>query len=286
MKVIDSHVHIYPPEFERDRDSIAAREPWFDQLTSSKVQKWGTADELVAAMDASGMECAFATSFAFRDQGLCRAANDYVLDAAQRFPGRIKPLVVVSPCAAGMEAELARCAEAGAVGVGELFPNGQGFDISDRSQTWRLAGNCRERGLFLSFHTAEQAGHNYPGKGTYGADKAAKFCLNHPDTKVIFAHFGGGLWAYEAMPEMKLTLANVYYDTAAWPWLYGPAILDAVIAIGAGHKILYGSDWPILNFARFGILLAQTKLTVEQRGAFLRENAANLLHWQMNEAAQ
>ena len=284
VKVIDAHVHVYPPEFERDRDRIAAAEPWFDILTSSKVQKWGTAEQLIEAMDASGVETSFVTSFAFRSQELCRLANDYVLDAARRWPGRIRPLAVVSPLAPGLEKEIARCAEAGAVGLGELFPDGQCFDLADRSQTWRLVGASRERGLFLSFHTAEQAGHQYPGKGCYGADKAAKFCFNHPGVKVVFAHFGGGLWAYEAMPEMKLALADVYYDTAAWPWLYGPQVLDAIFAIGAGNKIMYGSDWPILNFSRFEKLLAGTGLSDEQKYAFLRGNAAKFLNSSDTEA--
>ena len=284
VKIIDAHVHIYPAEFERDRDKIAAAEPWFDILTSSKVQKWGTAEQLIAAMNESGVESSFATSFAFRSQEMCRLANDYVLEVARRYPGRIRPLAVVSPLARGMEQEVARCAEQGAVGVGELFPDGQSFDLADRSQTWRLAECCRERGLFISFHTAEQAGHQYPGKGGYGADKAAKFCFNHPDVKVVFAHFGGGLWAYEAMPEMKLALANARYDTAAWPWLYGPSILDAIFAIGAGDKIMYGSDWPILNFSRFEKLLAGTGLSDEQKYAFLRGNAAKFLNSSDTEA--
>ncbi len=276
MKIIDAHVHIYPPEVERDREKIAAREPWFDLLSHSKVQKWGTAEELIDTMDKNSIESAFVTSFAFRDQGLCRMVNDYVLDSAHRYPGRISPLVVVSPSHAGAEEEIARCADAGAIGVGELFPDGQNFDISDIRQTWRLAGTCCEHGLFIMFHSAEQAGHKYPGKGSTGADKAAAFCINHPEVKVIFAHFGGGLWAFEAMPEMKLALSNVYYDTAALPWLYGCEVIDAIFAIGAGHKLLFGSDWPILEFPRYQKLFAKTKLNEEQRTALLYENAKKL----------
>ena len=52
--VFDAHVHIYPEFLKKERDRIAAREPWFELLTSSKVQKWGTAEELVAAMDEAG----------------------------------------------------------------------------------------------------------------------------------------------------------------------------------------------------------------------------------------
>jgi predicted TIM-barrel fold metal-dependent hydrolase len=275
--IIDGHVHIYPPEFERSREKIAEREPWFKALTESKVHKWGTAEELIEAMDAAGIECAIAGGFAFLDQGLCRESNDYVLDAARRHPDRIVPMAAVSPAARGMEREIERCAEMGAVGIGELFPDGQGFDISDRRQTWRLAGAADERGLFIMLHTAEQVGHSYAGKGRTGAREAAAFCLGHPGTRVIFAHFGGGLWAYEAMPEMRMALADARYDTAAWPWLYSARIADAIFASGAGDKIIFGSDWPILKFARYGKLIGESKITEEERNKLLYINAGKLL---------
>lgn len=277
MNIIDGHVHVYPPYIEEKRDEIAEREHWFGVLTGSGVNKWGTADGLIRQMDGDGIGKSFVTGFAFMDQGLCREVNDYVLDAASRYPGRIAPLAVVSPLAPGAAEEIARCAAKGAVGVGELFPDGQGFDITDEAQTRGLAEACAEAGLFLMLHTAEQVGHSYPGKGTIGAEQAARFCLNHPETRVVLAHFGGGLWAYEAMPEMKKALSNAWYDTAAWPWLYTPEIIDAIFAAGAGHKIIYGSDWPILSYHRYERLAARLKISPEQKELLFSANAERLL---------
>ena len=277
MKIIDSHVHVYPEFLKKERDRIAAREPWFELLTSSKVQKWGTAEELVAAMDEAGIESSLVTTFAFRDQGLCREMNDYVLDAARRYPGRILPLAVVSPARPGALEEAARAFDAGALGLGELFPDGQGFDLASPAPLRDLCTLCEARGKFMLFHTAEQAGHQYAGKGAYGAREAAAFCRNFPMTRVVFAHFGGGLWAFEAMPEMRLLLQNARYDTAAWPWLYGPEILDAISAIGAGDKIFFGSDWPILGFQRYEKLAAQTKLSDAEKEKLFGGNVREFL---------
>ena len=277
MKIIDAHAHIYPPELRRDQEKIAAKERWFDILSHSSVNKWGTADELVAAMDENGVQSTYATTFAFHDQGLCREMNDYVLDAAKRYPGRILPMAVVFPNRPGAAAEIARCAETGAVGIGELFPDGQNLDLKDTMHTWRLVAACAEHKLFIMFHTAEQAGHQYPGKGAVGATDAAKFCYNHPEAHVIFAHFGAGLWAFEAMPEMKMILANARYDTAAMPWLYQEQINDAIFAIGAGDKLLFGTDWPILSVPRYQKILARTKLTEEEKNRLLFQNAQNFL---------
>lgn len=276
-KIIDSHVHIYPEFLRKECDAIAAREPWFDLLTSSKVQKWGTADELIAAMDAADIESSFVTTFAFRDQGLCREMNDYLFDAAHRFPGRIVPLAVVSPLAAGAECEAERAFDMGAAGLGELFPDGQSFDLRLPEHLRVLCGICSEREKFMLFHTAEQAGHNYAGKGAYGAREAAAFCRNFPLVRVIFAHFGGGLWVFSAMPEMHLLMRNAMFDTAAWPWLYSHEVMDAIFAIGAGDKILFGSDWPILNFSRYEKLIARTNLSDTQKTSLLYGNACRLL---------
>lgn len=270
-------MHVFPPEIKRDCEKISEREPWFKVMANSKVHRWGTAESLISHMDLQGIKSSFVTGFAFRDQGLCRVMNDYVLDAASKYSGRIIPLAVVSPCAKGATEEILRCAEQGAAGVGELFPDGQELNISDAGQTWRMAGACVEAGMFIMFHTAEQVGHRYPGKGQTGAAEAAAFCMNHPQAKVVFAHFGGGLWAYESMPEMRLALSNAYYDTAAWPWLYDPRVIEGIFAVGAGDKILFGTDWPILEYSRFETILARTSLTEEQRSLLLSKNAQKLL---------
>lgn len=276
MKIIDAHVHIYPEFLERERERVAAREPWFELLTSSKVQRWGTAEELVEAMDEAGIERSVVTTFAFRDQGLCREMNDYALEAARRFPGRITPLAVVSPTRPGAAREAERAFGLGAAGIGELFPDGQAFDLQDGAALREVCELCRERGKNILFHTAEQAGHQYAGKGRYGAREAAAFCRSFPLVSVTFAHFGGGLWAFEAMPEMRRLLANVSYDTAAWPWLYDARIIDAIFASGAGDKIMFGSDWPILDFKRYEKLVAASALTEPQKESLLSTSAGKI----------
>ena len=275
--IIDVHTHVYPDEFVREQEKISEREPHFDLLTHNRVHKWGNADDLVRRMDETGVAQSWVFGFAFRDPGLCRACNDYVIDAVRRYPDRLKGFASVPPMSRGFVAEIERCADAGLIGVGELFPQGQGFAIDDMRQTWRLAAVLQERGLLLNVHTAEPVGHDYDGKGNVGPKEAAGFCVNHPDVKVIFAHFGGGLWLYEAMPEMKLYLRNAYYDTAAWPFLYDEKIMSAAKALGVTGKMLYGTDWPILDRTRFDGRIESCGLGDEEKEAFLCGNARRLL---------
>src|SRR5919202_329112 len=53
--IVDAHVHLFPPEFARDRAALAARDPWFD-LTygagTGHAARMATVEELVAALGA------------------------------------------------------------------------------------------------------------------------------------------------------------------------------------------------------------------------------------------
>jgi len=101
-----------------------------------------------------------------------------------------------------MEREIARCHDAGAAGVGELFPWGQQFDLAGNEAS-QLASYCCERGLPLLLHVNEPVGHEYAGKGTVSVKEAANFALGHPQLQIIYAHWGGGLLFYELMARTK-----------------------------------------------------------------------------------
>jgi len=274
---IDAHVHVFPPEIEKNCKKIAETEPHFGAICSGKVHKWGTAGDVVARMDIDGLDQAWVTGFAFRDPGLCRLCNDYVMDTVGSHQGRILGLAVVNPMSRGFEEEIGRCHDAGFIGVGELFPCGQVFDITDPRQTWRLVAACHERGMFLMLHVAEQVGHDYPGKGDVGPNEAAAFCANHPEVQAVFAHMGGGLWTYETMPGMKVVLQNAWYDTAAAPYLYSPDVFRAAVAAGAGGKLLYGSDFPLLGAERYEKMFASSGLDEAALAGIRGLNALSLL---------
>lgn len=275
--IIDSHVHIYPPEVIRDVEKIGCSEPHFSELTSCRIHRWAGAEDVIAKMDEEGVDVSWVFGFAFNDLGLCRLCNDYVIDSVKRFPHRLRGLAVVPPLARGFEEEAIRCREEGLIGIGEIFPQGQNFDLTDIRQTWKLAGVADELGMFLLIHSAEPVGHDYAGKGNVCPGEAAEFCIHHPEVRVLFAHFGGGLWLYELMPEMKLALSNVWYDSAAWPWLYEPSIFAAIEAAGLEDKILFGSDFPILACSRYFDRLKSSRVSEKTAEKFLSLNALSLL---------
>ncbi len=277
--IVDAHIHVLPPEIIGDHKRIAEKEPWFAILCASRACRMFSAEQLVAEMDEDGVDQGWLCGFGFLDQGLCRLCNDYIDETARRWPGRFERLAVVSPLDPGAEREILSCAERGFIGVGEIFPDGQRIDISDMRQTWRLNASAHEAGMFLFFHTAEPLGRDYSGKGDTGPEEAMQFCVNHPEAKVLFAHWGGGLWLFESLLRMRSVLRNAWYDTAATPFIYETSIFDAAFAAGVGHKILFGSDAPILRVGRYHDMLARTALSSAQKEALLGGNHKRFLNF-------
>jgi len=260
--IIDAHVHTFPPELVRDRTAFLARDTWFATLYASPRAAMVTAEEVIAAMDAGGVARSVVFGFAFRDQGLCGLVNDYVLEAVATYPDRLAGLCCVSPQEPGAVAELERCLDAGMKGCGELAPDGQGLTAewaggggarrpAARAGLGQVAACLTERGLPLLMHSNEAVGHDYAGKGGFTLEHCLALATAYPDLNIVLAHMGGGLFVYELMPEVRRTLSRVYYDTAAVPYLYDPEVYRVAVSCAGPHKIIFGSDFPLLPVGRY-----------------------------------
>jgi predicted TIM-barrel fold metal-dependent hydrolase len=278
MSKIDFHVHITPPEISADWRKYAEKEPYFSMLSHGPRNKFASAPDIIAALDTAGFDKAVVFGFAFNDAGLCRYVNDYVIDSVTRYPDRLIGFMVVPPGGVELEDEIQRCHTAGLRGVGELFPEGQGFDIADTRQTAALATACTHFNIPLLIHANEPLGHHYPGKTKTSLRSLEQFIENNPGLEIVLAHWGGGLLFYETMPEMREKCRNVYYDTAAAPLLYDPSVYRAASAIGLSEKILFGSDFPLLPHSRYIDALATSGISLSEQERILGGNAIKLLN--------
>jgi len=275
MSRIDFHVHVTPPEIIARRQSYTDREPYFALLSKNPHNMYAEAEEVVSMLDDSGFDMAVVFGFGFKDPGLCRLVNDYVIEKVRAFPERLVGFMSVSPGGKGVEKEIARCYDAGLKGVGEIFPTGQGFAIDDRSETRALVGACVERNIPLILHAGEPVGHRYIGKTDANLRKIECFIEDSQGLHIVLAHWGGGFLFYEAMPEVREKCRNVYYDTAATPFLYDKSIYRAALALGLGGKIIFGSDFPLLPPSRY--LPPLETLPLPERDRILGGNAERLL---------
>ncbi|MBM3944142.1 MAG: amidohydrolase [SAR202 cluster bacterium] len=277
MPVIDAHTHIFPPEVRDHRDRYLARDATLREMYADPKAKMATVDDLLTAMDEDGVDVSVVMGPGWTDPGLARESNDYIIECVRKHPRRLVGFGGVNPAWGSKAAdEAARCAKAGLRGIGELHPDTQGFDVTDRAVMAPLMEAVQAHRLIVTVHTSEPAGHAYAGKGKTTPDRVLKLVTNFPDVPFILAHWGGGLPFYALMPEVGKALANTYVDTAASPFLYDARVFDAVAAAMGAERILLGSDYPLLRHSRLRAHLDASKLSATAKRAVLGGTAARL----------
>ena len=278
LPVVDAHTHLFPDEVVADRQRFLDRDPWFGQTFGHPAAKTASAEELIASMDEAGIARSIVCGWPWRDPGLCRAHNDYLADVGRLHPDRISWLGIVNPVDADAAAETSRCAELGAVGIGELNADGQGFDWDEPHHLRAFAETCIERDFPALIHTSEPVGHRYPGKGHATPEKLLEFLVAFPELKVVAAHWGGGLPFYELMPEVAKLTKNVVYDSAASMYLYGFDVFPVVERLVGAQRILFGSDFPVLKQRRFLKRVLGSGISPDAVGDILSNNASRVFH--------
>jgi uncharacterized protein len=275
---IDTHTHVFAPEVVQQRDRLFARDPYFRQLYEHPRARLATAEDLLAELDRSGFDLAVACGWGWTDHALCVEQNDYLIEVARRYPGRVLGFAAVQPTAgAAAVREAERAIGAGLRGIGELMPHGQGFALDQTELLAPLAELAVALDVPILTHTSEPVGHLYPGKGEVTLQTVLHLATSRPELKLICAHWGGGLPFYELMPEVAAAAANLWYDTAASPYLYDPRVYATVRALVGSERILFGTDFPLLRIDRCARQVRESGLPPEEVDAILGGNAARLL---------
>jgi predicted TIM-barrel fold metal-dependent hydrolase len=138
---------------------------------------------------------------------------------------------------------------------------------------------CRDRGRPVLIHTNEPVGHAYPGKTPNTLAQIYHMVKRFPANTIVLAHWGGGLFFFNLLKkEVKERLRNVYFDTAASPYLYNPAVYSIAIQTIGAEKVLFGSDFPLLPPGRYFREMEQAGLSSRERELICGLNAARLLN--------
>jgi uncharacterized protein len=276
--IIDFHTHIFPPKVKNNRQRYIDSDPCFAVLYENPKAKLITAEELIASMDTSGVDISVVQNIGWTTHELCVETNDYILEAINRYPDRLVGFCSVQPLSIDASIkEIERCAGGGIKGVGEIRPDIQMLDLGDEEIMKPFVETLIKYNMILLTHTSEPAGHLYPGKGTVSPEILYPFITSYPALTIVCAHWGGGLPFYALMPEVEKALKNVYFDSAASPFIYNPRIYEQIVKLIGEDKILFGSDYPLLEQSRMIKEIKIQNLTEEMKIKILGENARKLL---------
>lgn len=251
--IIDAHTHIFPEKIRRNREAYFTDEPAFKELYRSPKSRMIGARDMLAAMDDGQVDKAVVFGFPWKDPLLYKQHNDYISEAVSRYPHRFIGLGCFDPFSDGAAEEALRCLQkAGLSGIGELAFYQTGFENTDLPGLQPVMEICRDLDLPVMIHASEPIGHSYPGKTPNILAQIYQLVQTFPQNKIILAHWGGGLFFFSLLKkEVKESLKNVYFDTAASPYLYDVDVYRVAVQRVGVEKILFGSDYPLLPPARY-----------------------------------
>ena len=208
-------------------------------------------------------------------------ANEEVAAAAARHPDVLIPFASISPHrgAAGVTAARRLVTEHGVRGF-KFHPSLQGF-FPDDPLAYPLYQAIEELGVPALFHSGQTGiGAGMPGGGGIRLkysdpmrldDVAADF----PGMTVVIAH-PSFPWQDEAL-AVATHKANVYIDLSGWSPKYFPPQLVQYANTLLKHKVLFGSDFPLIAPDRWMADFDALPIKDEVRPLVLKDNAIRML---------
>jgi predicted TIM-barrel fold metal-dependent hydrolase len=276
--IIDCHTHAFFRQIRESRADFFSTEPAFKLLYQTYKARLVGAKEIVAAMDEEGVDKSIVFGFPWQNADTCRRHNDYIIEAVIKFPTRLIGFCCLDPFISGAAVEVERCLKAGLSGVGELAFYRLGIDDSRLDRLDPIMEVCSKAKVPVMIHTNEPVGHLYPGKSPNTLAQIYKMVKRFADNSLILAHWGGGIFFYNLLKkEVRESLENVYFDTAASPFLYDPLIYQLAKQLVGIDKILLGTDFPLLKPRRYFNELDAAGLSNAEKKRICGGNAADLL---------
>ena len=275
--IIDAHTHLLPVSVVKNRRSFFRRDEAFRLLYENEKARLASPEDLLEIMDREGVHRSVICGFSWEDPVLCREGNDFLWECRDRHPGRFLPLACFSlRSLREAEKERDRCLTKGFAGIGELAFYRSGLSSEKIRRLTAVLNPLKGKGLPVLLHTHEPVGHEYPGKSGGALLPVFRLLQALPDVTFVLAHWGGGFFFYELMPEVARAAAGVFYDTAASPFLYRPLIYPLALKIVGKDRILFGSDYPLLSPKRYFSEMAEARLPAPVQARIQGLNAQRL----------
>jgi predicted TIM-barrel fold metal-dependent hydrolase len=262
VEAIDTHVHIESDghgHFALDQELLDASAAYYRQRKMAAV---------VFTVDAH-------TAL-----GQPALSSEAIVAAGADHGDVIIPFASVDPHdGASAVARLRDLAAAGARGL-KLHPSLQDFMPNDRAW-YPLYETAQELALPTVFHTGQTGiGAGLPGgrgiKLRYSDPMLIDdVAADHPGLPIVLAH-PSVPWQ-DAAISMATHKANVFIDLSGWsPKYFPPQLVRAANSL-LKHKVLFGSDFPVITPDRWLADFGQLDIKPEVRPLILKDNAARLL---------
>ncbi len=275
---IDAVVNIWTREAlsgRPDREEFYRRKVKVDQASFEGV----SLEEMIGRMDEAGIERAFliAAKVGMLGHPSCyHVPYGLVADAVQKYPDRFLGLAGVDPTE-GMSGvrELERAVrEYGFIGA-HSYPHW--FELApDHARYYPFYAKCVELEIPIQLQVGQSLIYDrrYPRRSVGRPITFDTVACDFPELKLIGIHVGIP-WTDE-MIAMAWKHENVFIGSDAHAPAYWPASFVQYINTYGQDKVIFGTDFPVLDFARTMKQIDDLGLRPGPRRKFLRDNVLRI----------
>lgn len=279
ITAIDMHVHV-----EKDADGCCALD---QELLDASAAYFKSGDERTPTVEhladyyrSRNIAAVIFTVDATTGLGHPALSSEAIAEQAAAHNDILIPFGSVDPLHSDAANRIKRLATDHGVRGFKFHPSLQGFEPNDTTY-YPLYEQMEQLGLPAVFHTGQTGiGAGLPGgrgiKLRYSDpmlldDVAADF----PGLTVILAH-PSVPWQDSAI-SMATHKANVFIDLSGWLPKYFPPQLVQAANGRLRHKVLFGSDYPVISPDRWQASFAELNMKPEVLPLIMKHNAAGLL---------
>ena len=277
-QVIDAVANIWTPE------ALSHRPDWTDEFFVGKVKgrhdsRGVSLEAMLAQMDSAGIRRAFLVAAKTGRPGLPGSYHmppEVVAEAVAQYPDRFSGLIGLDPYQgmAGVRALEDAVTNMGFIGA-HMYPHW--FELAPNHAKWYpYYAKCIELNVPVQMQVGQSLIYSKEqrcrsvGLPIYLDDIACDL----PELKLIGTHVGIP-WTDE-MIAMAWKHENVYICTDAHSPKYWPQSLVKYINSYGQNKVIFGTDFPVLQFKRTVDEIDAFGLKPEVRRKFMRDNAIRL----------
>jgi predicted TIM-barrel fold metal-dependent hydrolase len=275
---IDAVVNIWTPE------ALSHRPDWTDDFFVGKVKsrqdsRGISLESMIGQMDAAGIGRAFLVAAKTGRPGLPGSYHmplEVVADAVAQYPDRFSGLVGLDPYQgmSGVRALEDAVSKMGFIGA-HMYPHW--YELAPNAAKWYpFYAKCIELDIPVQMQVGQSLIYSREqrcrsvGRPIYLDDIACDL----PELKLIGTHVGIP-WADE-MIAMAWKHENVYLCTDAHSPKYWPDSVVRYINSYGQDKVIFGTDFPVLQFGRTVDEIDAFGLKPEAQRKFMRDNAIRL----------
>ena len=278
IQAVDAVVNIRTAEalaLQPDRrkfyvDKMRVKEETFDGISL---------EAMLARMDAAGIERSFliAARVGVKHHPACyHVPYELVADAVQKYPARFSGLAGVDPTEGmdGVRALEKAVREYGFIGA-HTYPHW--YELApDHARYYPFYAKCVELDIPIQMQVGQSMVYDptYPRRSVGRPICIDAIACDFPELKVVGIHVGIP-WTDE-MIAMAWKHANVYIGCDAHRPTYWPESFIKFMNSYGQDKVIFGTDFPVLDFERTRADFEGITLKPEVKRKVLRDNALRL----------